>query len=401
MRRLLSLTTILFALAAPVSAPGAQAPLQTRLDRALVVPHVSPRLSAALAIDLRTGAVVYERNPARALAPASTEKLALGYALLLRLGPSYRIPTELLGTGRLEGTTWRGDLVLKGYGDPTLGKWGLKALARRLVARGVERVTGSVLADESYFDRLRMGPGWKPSYYIEESPPLSALVADRARFGARTSPKPALAAAQKLAKALKEAGVKVGGAAGLGTAPGDATLLARRSSAPLAVLLRAVNGDSDNFTAEMLLKHVGAELGGKGSSAAGAAAVTQTLREAGIPLAGVRIADGSGLSLFNRLTVQALAAILVSAWHEPVLRGVFFATLAISGQRGTLERRLRGPPVAGQVIAKTGTTSVSSALAGYVGGRYAFAIVQNGAPVWSLYARLAQDRFVTVLARAG
>jgi D-alanyl-D-alanine carboxypeptidase len=58
------------------------------------------------------------------------------------------------------------------------------------------------------------------------------------------------------------------------------------------------------------------------------------------------------------------------------------------------------PAVAGKVFAKTGTTARSSALAGYVNGRYAFAVLQNGSPVSSWWARRAQDRFVTVLAKA-
>jgi serine-type D-Ala-D-Ala carboxypeptidase/endopeptidase (penicillin-binding protein 4) len=400
MRRLFFILFVAFAVAAPTSAPAAQAPLPSRLDRALAVPHVDPAQGAAVAIDLRTGELVYERNATRSLAPASTEKLTLSYSLLVRLGPAYRIRTELLGEGTADGATWHGDLVLKGYGDPTLTKWDLRSLARSVATLGIRRVTGSVLADESYFDSRRVGPGWKPSYYIEESAPLSALVVDRARVGSRTSTRPALAAAEKLRSALRASGVAVSGAVGSGRASAAATRLGRTSSPPLARILHAVNGDSDNFTAEMLLKHLGAVVRGKGSSAAGAAAVTDVLREAGIPLDAVRIADGSGLSLLDRLTVRTLADLLVSAWSDPALRGIFLATLAVSGQRGTLERRLVAPAVAGKVFAKTGTTARSSALAGYVNGRYAFAVLQNGSPVSSWWARRAQDRFVTVLAKA-
>ena len=119
-----------------------------------------------------------------------------------------------------------------------------------------------------------------------------------------------------------------------------------------------------------------------------------------MPLAGVRIADGSGLSRLDRLTVDALAGLLAAVWSDPVLRAAFRDTLAVAGRRGTLERRLRGPAVAGRVHAKTGTTRIASALSGYVGERYAFAVLQNGSPVSSFWARLAQDRFVTVLARS-
>jgi D-alanyl-D-alanine carboxypeptidase/D-alanyl-D-alanine-endopeptidase (penicillin-binding protein 4) len=401
MRRLIFLLFAVFAVAAPVSAPAAQAPLPTRLDRALAVPHVDPGQTAAVAIDLRTGELVYERNAGRALAPASTEKLTLSYSLLVRLGPAYRIKTDLLGEGTADGATWNGDLVLKGYGDPTLTKWDLRSLARSVAALGIRRVTGSVLADDSYYDSRRIGPGWKPSYYIEESPPLSALVVDRARVGSRTSTEPALAAAEKLRSALRAAGVAVSGGVATGRASADATRLGRTRSAPLASILHAVNGDSDNFTAEMLLKHLGAVVRGNGSSAAGTAAVMDVLREAGIPVDAVRLADGSGLSLLDRLTVRTLAELLVSAWGDPALRGIFLATLAVSGQRGTLDRRLLAPAVAGKVFAKTGTTSRASALAGFVNGHYAFAVLQNGSPVSWVWARKAQDRFVTVLAKSG
>jgi D-alanyl-D-alanine carboxypeptidase len=59
---------------------------------------------------------------------------------------------------------------------------------------------------------------------------------------------------------------------------------------------------------------------------------------------------------------------------------------------------MRTPTLRGKVVAKTGTTSEASALAGFVKGRYVFAILQNGHPLSYLWARKAQDRFATVLA---
>ena len=115
---------------------------------------------AALAVDLETGKAVYAHNASSALLPASNEKLAVTYAALVALGPSFRMRTEVLGDGRLrDGVVWVGDLVLKGYGDPFLDDAGLAALARDLRASGIRRVTGRLLADESYFDSRRGGPG--------------------------------------------------------------------------------------------------------------------------------------------------------------------------------------------------------------------------------------------------
>jgi PBP4 family serine-type D-alanyl-D-alanine carboxypeptidase len=160
-----------------------------------------------------------------------------------------------------------------------------------------------------------------------------------------------------------------------------------------------VNRDSDNFTAELLLKHLGAVTSGSGTTAAGARAVVRALAGAEIPLAGLRFVDGSGLSRLDRVTAGALAAILVAAWTQPALRETLVSLLAVAGETGTLERRLRDGPAQGRVLAKTGTTAVSSTLAGYAGGRYAFAVLHNGALVSPWRARLAQDRFVTALAR--
>lgn len=391
------------AITAPTAAalPARQAverTLPTRLARALVVPHVDASRSAAIAVDLGTGQVVYRRNPALSLAPASTEKLALSFALLSHLGPVYRIETRVLGSGELVGATWRGDVALEGAGDPTLSSADLARLAAQVRGQGIRRVEGRILGDESFYDARRTAPGWKARYFIGESPPLSALVVDRARIAGRTSRTPALAAAALFRDALRRAGVTVTGAAVAGRAATEDVLLARHLSAPLQRLLRAVNGESDNFSAEMLLKHLGAVDRGKGTTGAGATVVNETLRDAGIPLTGVRVVDASGLSLLDRQTVDALVGILVLAWGDPLLRGSFLSTLAVAGRSGTLEDRLRRPPAVGNVWAKTGTTSRASALAGYVAGRYAFAVIQNGSPISSWWARRAQDRFVTVLA---
>jgi PBP4 family serine-type D-alanyl-D-alanine carboxypeptidase len=156
--------------------------------------------------------------------------------------------------------------------------------------------------------------------------------------------------------------------------------------------------ESDNFTAEMLLKQLGLVELGRGTSAAGASVVMQALVDAGVPTAGVRIVDGSGLSRLDRLTTTTLGALLHAAWDEPVIRPYLVAALPVAGVNGTLRSRLRQAPARGRVLAKTGTTREASALSGYVGDRYAFAVVQNGHPVSYWWARRAQDRFVQVLA---
>jgi D-alanyl-D-alanine carboxypeptidase/D-alanyl-D-alanine-endopeptidase (penicillin-binding protein 4) len=400
-RRLLPVVFAAAGLALPSPAPAAgpgQPALQRKLAKALRVPHVAPARSAAIAFDLTSGATVFTQNGSLSLAPASNEKLPLTYAALAKLGPTYRIETDVLGEGDLDGTTWRGRLVLQGGGDPTLSSAGLRSLAGQVRAAGIRRVTGGVVADESWFDSRRTVAGWRSSFFLYESPPLSALVVDRDRVGGYVSRTPALSAGAAFARALRGAGVGVSGPVQLGVADDYAFPLAQVTSAPLWTILRFMDRESDNFTAELLLKQLGAVEAHRGTSAAGAAVVTQALTEAGVPMAGVRIVDGSGLSLLDRLTADALTAILRTAWTNFSLRPAFLAALPIAGVNGTLHDRLRTPPARGNVLAKTGTTREASALSGFVRDRYAFAVLQNGNPIPSWWARRAQDRFATVLA---
>lgn len=400
---ILALVVVLAAVLLParpaVAALDVQTTLADRLDQALRVRHVSRASTGALAIEIASGRVVYALHPSRPLRPASNVKLAVALTALDRLGPGYRIRTDVLGLGRRDGTEWRGSLALLGRGDPSLGRRDLGVLARRIRGLGIRVVTGRVVGDESYYDRRRVGPGWKPSWYKVESPPLSALVVARARVNGRTVDNPAYAAAAAFDAALGRAGVRVRyrpRVRSVRSRPALASVFSPR----LAYVVRGMNKRSDNFYAEMLLKHLGATQRGAGTTYAGRTVVRRELSQRGIPLFGVRIADGSGLSRYNRLTGKALTALLLSARSDPALRTPFTRSLPIAGVDGTLEDRMERPPARGNVRAKTGTLNTASALSGYVAGRYVFSVVQNGSPIAWWYARLAQDRFARVLAAA-
>jgi D-alanyl-D-alanine carboxypeptidase/D-alanyl-D-alanine-endopeptidase (penicillin-binding protein 4) len=399
LRRLLASVTAVVVLApVPIADAASRTPLARKLSRALAVPHVDRSRSAALAVDLTTGKPVYVQNLRRPLIPASNEKLAVTYASLLALGPTFRFSTDVLGEGELEGQIWRGDVVLKGYGDPTLSTLDLLTLASQLYSQGIRRVAGRVVGDESFFDGRRTAPGWKPYFFMNESPPLSALTVDRARYRGYMTKNPALAAALSFRAALIRAGISVAGRALVGRADAAAVPLASNQSVPLDLVLRFMDHESDNFTAELLLKQLGAGLGPQGTTAAGAQVVHDLLTEQQIPLVGVRIVDGSGLSRLDRLTTEAVVGMLRSSWLDEDLRETLLSALPVAGRSGTLDGRMRGTAAAGRVRAKTGTLSEASALSGYVRRRYAFSVIQNGSPVSVYWARRAQDRFAAVLA---
>jgi D-alanyl-D-alanine carboxypeptidase/D-alanyl-D-alanine-endopeptidase (penicillin-binding protein 4) len=368
--------------------PAGAASLRARLHAALS--GFNGPGTAALAVDLGTGRVVYAHNVQTALLPASNEKLVVTYAALEALGPAFRMQTSVLGEGRFgPAGVWTGNLVLKGGGDPTLDRAGLARLAEHVRAAGVRRVTGSLVADESWFDSRRSGPGWKTGFVPFESQALSALSIEGVADAAGT--------VRLFREALARAGVRVAGGTKIARAGGWP--LAVHWSPPLAEILRHMDVVSDNFTAELALKQIGAVVAGEGTTAAGAQVVRSVLAAHAIPLVGVRIADGSGLSGLDRMTPKALVTILQRGWADREIRSVLFGVLPVSGRDGTLEDRMSRPPARGNVRAKTGTLNGVSALSGYVRERFAFAVLVNTQGLSTYAAHAAQDRFATVLAQ--
>ncbi len=368
--------------------------LESKLAKALTAPSLSLGRTAALAVDMSTGTIVFAHNESLPVAPASNEKIPVSWAALSRLGVGYRFHTEVYGVGARAGATWDGDLVLKGFGDPTLSTTDLERLAATIRGRGIRSVSGRILGDESFYDAKRGAAGWKRYFVGGESPPLSALIVDRAQGWPALSPP--LLAARALREALVRQGVSVGGRPGLGVTPAMSVSLASDTSDPLAQIVRRMNHESDNFYAEMLLKQLLAATGVVGTSAGGGKLVLATMRDAGIPITGVRLLDGSGLSSLDRLTAEALVGVIRAGATDPTIRTAFVNSLAVAGMSGTLSTRL--PALRGKVKGKTGTTDLACTLSGLIRSTVAFAVLENGSPVPSWTARAAQDRFVTILA---
>jgi D-alanyl-D-alanine carboxypeptidase/D-alanyl-D-alanine-endopeptidase (penicillin-binding protein 4) len=379
-------------------AAASSLPLPTRLAQALAVRGAPPASSGAVAVDLLTGRTLFARNPDLPLAPASNEKLVVAFSALTELGPSYHFHTAVLSDGQPVAGTWEGDIVLKGFGDPTLSSAGLKKLALQLKAQGIRRITGRIVGDESWFDTKRTAPGWKRGFFLNESPPLSALVVDGDFYDHHLALQPAIAAAGRFRQMLRAVGISSGPVA-LGRAPADANILAEVESSPLDTVIKHMDLTSDNFVAEMVVKEIGAETGGAGTTAAGLRVALADLGSAEVPVTGVKLYDGSGLSLDDRLTANTIASLLLVIWRDPKLRTPIFDSLPVAGESGTLHDRMQYRPARGAVRAKTGTTDLATALSGYVRRQYAFSVLDNGYPVSWTASRRAQDRFAMTLAK--
>ena len=353
--------------------------------------------SGALAVDLDSGRTIYSRRAEAPRMPASVEKLYTAAAALRTLGAAGRLTTSVLvRTAPGPDGVVRGDLYLRGGGDPTFDAPDANGLAQQLVDSGITAVRGRVVGDESAFDALRGVPS-SAFRLTSEVGPLSALTFNRGRSGSASpywQARPAGFAAAAFSRRLRQLGVGVARRAAAGATPSGAVPVGAWHSPPVNVLLRLMNQPSDNFIAEMLVKALGSRFGGAGSTAAGVAVMSAELAELNLfP----RLVDGSGLSRSDRTTPRDVVGLLSALDGDAAFTG----SLAVVGRNGTLSTRMRGTVAQDRCRAKTGSLRDVSALAGYctttAGGAVAFAFLMNDVSPWS--ARLLQDRMAVALAR--
>jgi D-alanyl-D-alanine carboxypeptidase/D-alanyl-D-alanine-endopeptidase (penicillin-binding protein 4) len=226
--------------------------------------------------------------------------------------------------------------------------------------------------------------------------PLSALSFNHGYSGRRFQPNPASYATSVFRQTLKADDIAPGHAASNTKAPAGATVIASVESPPMATLVKLTNKDSDNFFAETLLKDVGRDASGKGTTAAGVRAVVSFAARAG---AKVQMIDGSGLDRGDRASPRDVVRLLLSERTEPEFPALF-DSLPIAGVDGTVHDRMRSGPAKRNCRAKTGSLIGVSTLSGFCttrsGRTVAFSFLMNGLYVG--YARRIQDRMAQAIA---
>ena len=412
------LAACLCALVAPslASAAGSLAGLQADLTGQLTQAGSG---SGAYVYDLTAKQTLFSERATTLRPPASVEKLYTAVTALERMGPSARLTTSVLGVGHpAAGGVWAGNLYLRGGGDPTFGSsafirahYGgqgasVSALVSQLVKiDGIRRVTGSIEGDESFFDSLRGEPSsdYAPDPFLEGT--LSGLAFNRGAVGGERGPHaPAAYAAHELLGALKNAGVSVHGSSGAATTPAGAVALASVRSPTIGQLLGLTLPPSDNFFAETLVKDLGADFGGAGTTDAGASVVSRTISS----LLGTHphVVDGSGLSPADHTSPYQVVDLLVELAPSTLgvaptsVGAVLRGDLAVAGETGTLSERMRHTGAQGHCQAKTGTLTGVSNLAGYCqaadGHLLAFAIFNDG--ISTEAAHVFQDHMTITIA---
>ncbi|HEY0078384.1 MAG TPA: D-alanyl-D-alanine carboxypeptidase/D-alanyl-D-alanine-endopeptidase [Pyrinomonadaceae bacterium] len=452
-------------------------------------------------VSLRDRRVLYARDSERLLAPASNMKLYTTAVALDLLGADHRWRTSVYAQSEPDRSgTLNSNLTLYGRGAPDLSSRSdstapinhLAALAEELYRRGLRRVRGDIVGDESYFRGEPLGDGWQWNdvqwYYGAEVSALSiddneitlsvagasrageapqirlvpetdyvrvrndmntvergarstlgvtrALSANDVRvwgdFPVGASPyavrlsvhQPALRAATLFRDALRRRGIEVEGHAVVRDArvpeserfrPETAVELAFVESRPLAQVVRAVNKESLNLQAELLLRTLGKERANllpppadpqrarpRDTDETALAIVRLWLGErAGVETDRLALHDGSGLSRLNLVTPQATTSLLARMSQSPTA-SLFRDSLPKAAEDGTLRFRLRQAGAdARRIVAKTGTLTYIDSLSGYAttadGEPLAFSIICNEETERASSFRLI-DRIAALLA---
>ena len=341
-----------------IALPPAPPPLGLpQLQSQVSCPALQSRLRRVLGAESNVWSVSVADGSGRLLAdlngltsriPASNQKLVATAIALDQLGPDYSLTTRL----------WRkpdGSLLLTGEGDPDFNTAQLQRFAKLAMGQGGSSSPAPALVRIQLQEEVpqRWWPtGWPGEDRVEAyGAPITRLaVTSNAKAMAVSDPPSRLQ--QLLAAEIK----RQGGQAVITTVgmakPADAVLLHEERSIGMHGLLSLANTESHNFTAEVLLREAADDWDVQRASYA----ATRWMQSQGIPMAGLRIRDGSGLSRGNRLTSRTLSALLLRMAQHP-LAPYYQASMAIAGERGTLRRLYRGTSLQGRFRGKTGTLS--------------------------------------------
>ena len=364
----------------PLPAPLGLPQLQERLS----CPALQQRIVAAVGAEAPLWSVSVADPGGRLLAdlngrtprlPASNQKLVSTAFALDRLGPDYRLSTKL----------WRlsdGSLRLTGEGDPDFGLEQLRRFTKLALGSGGGPGTPKGLIRLQLVEEpvQRWWPaGWSPADRAEDyGAPITRLAVTSNAVEMAVANPP-----NRLKQLLRRELAAQGGQAQIslvsaqaGPDPG-AVLLHEEPSLSMLGLISMANTHSHNFTAEVLLR----QASGSWDLARARAAAMQWLQDQGLPMEGVSVADGSGLDRANRLTSRLLAALLLRMANHPYGPD-YQASMAITGQRGTLRKLFKGTDLDGRFYGKTGTISgvrsISGILESRAGMRYV-SMISNGA----------------------
>lgn len=360
--------------------------LQARLEELIHHPMFETSQVGLMVHDLTSDSVIFRYNHRQLLRPASTMKVITAVTALDRLGGGYKYRTRLCANGKVEGRTLRGDLYCVGGMDPLFDNTDLKAFVESVRAAGIDTIQGRLIADLSFKDNDILGEGW---CWDDDNPMLTPLlIGKKDQF------------MQRFEAELHAARITLTGNRTAGRTPLGVSVLCERTHT-IDEVLTTMMKESDNLFAESVFYQTAAASGQRPASASHARQQTrQLIKTMGLDPAAYKVADGSGLSLYNYVSAELEVAFLKYAFRDDMIFVKLYSSLPIAGVDGTLKKRMKKTAAANNVHAKTGTVSGISSLAGYCtasnGHRLAFCIINQGVMRGST-GRAFQDRVCIAL----
>lgn len=355
--------------------------LRQRLDLLLTHPLLKKSQVGLMVYDLTADSALYCYQERQTLRPASTMKVVTSITALDKLGDSHQFKTRLMYTGKIEEHTLTGDLYCVGGFDPRFNSDDMRSFVESLRKMGVDTIRGRLIADVSMKDDKQFGEGW---CWDDDNDVLTPLLISRKdQF------------IERFEQGLKDDGVVLECSKTTGRVPAGAFEVTTRFHTMDQILMKMMK-ESDNLYAESMFFQIAASTGNRPASARSARSVINKLiRKVGLNPSDYKVADGSGLSLYNYVSAELEVALLRYAFRNDNIYLHLYPSLPIAGEDGTLKKRMKGTFAAGNVHAKTGTVTCVTSLAGYCtaanGHKLAFSIINQGC-LRDSESRAFQDR---------
>ena len=362
--------------------------VQTRLDSLTTDPLLERTQLGLMVYDLSADSVLYSYGGKQTMRPASTMKLLTSVTALDLLGAGYAYRTYLYYKGKIAEGVLSGDVWIVGSMDPLFDETDMRVFAETLHRVGVDTIRGRIIQDTSFKEEQLLGEGW---CWDDDNPQLTPLLISRKdEF------------ASQFKDELVKCGVVVEAPISAGRLPRDKdVLLVCSRSHSLNEVLVPMMKESDNLYAESMFFQIAASMGKRPAEAAHARQqIKQLLAKAGVNGVQYRIADGSGLSLYNYVTPELMVLLLRYAYLKRDVMAALYPALPVAGVDGTLKKRMTKGAAYENVHAKTGTLSGISSLAGYCRAEnrhmLAFCIINQGV-MKHADGRAFQDKVCEVL----
>lgn len=317
-------------------------------------------------LDLADGSIVASHNEKTPLVPASIMKSVTTAALLESAGPDWRYHTRIYIDGPNDLGYLRGNVIVEGACDPTLNSDKepfsediLEEICQALDLQRINRIEGSIIIDENNFSGKPRPESWAKEdcskYYGTGSHAFNYSDNARGDFAVND---PSGNFIKILKSRLAARGIELEDKE---ITEGRRIQIHDHLSAPLDEIMRSCMMRSDNLFAESMLRTYGKLEGGDGSIDSATSREMKLWQDKKLPLEGVEIFDGSGLSRSNRVTANFMTELLKNMSDNPNYASFF----PLAGQEGTLKKFLAGTPLDSYIAMKTGSMRGIQCYAGY------------------------------------